>query len=905
MPQPVPFIISPPEDFIAQNSLLLNQAKRLARAYEDNQVIEETHLQAVGTALWQALRLDDTLIKAKERAGQHPLPILIQTSDPAIQVLPWETLYHPELKKFLDRSPGFTLARQNPELQPALPEAEKTPLRILLFTSLPDSLGDNERLDVEAEQAAAQEALLENEQQGTIILEMPDDGRFETFRSSLQSFKPHLVYLSGHGTFSQEHHNHRAWGSFLFEDQWGGKRLVAEREIAECFQNSGVQLLVISACRSAKQHPDYPQNGLSQRLYRCGVPHVIGMGESIIDRAATSFAYALLKSIADRQPVDVALQTARAAIVNPSAEDTFRDVGDPRRATISSGQWWLPQMLSYDPDHQLVDWDFTPEPRRICDLKTMLGKVSIPDRFIGRRRELRRYQNRLRSDKLNSLLITGADGMGKTALAGKLINTLRRDGFAIYSFSLHPEHDWQDTLLAMELALADDDTLYKKFELIRSRGLEPRKKAEHFFRLMLEHHQGKLALVFDNLESVQQKEAPHGLIDDKLRDWISAARKITGQGLKLILTSRWRLPDWPDAAHYSLARPVYGDFLAFARMQQLSTNKKQLRRAYETLGGNFRGLEFFIRAVKGMDLGEEKIFLEKLKDAEAEIQTNMALAEVVARRSREERELLNRLQAYRTTIPLDGVTALLKSSLLPPGQQLPDTNPREILQALLNVSLVEQYHNPQMEQDEYQLSPLVRNWLQTSPTGKKPDQPLLRVAAEFLLWLWDEDINTSWQHCMATHQALKSAGLTEKMQRFVLDWIVGPLNRDGMYQHLLDEWLLPLAGAEDPLIRGEVLGQIGKQYLDLSDYDTAPDYLKKSLAIRQEIGDTAGLCATLFNMGHIHAQNKELPEALKAWGTVYGIAKKINLAQVLDALENLAEQRGMEGGLAAWERFIP
>ena len=77
--------------------------------------------------------------------------------------------------------------------------------------------------------------------------------------------------------------------------------------------------------------------------------------------------------------------------------------------------------------------------------------------------------------------------------------------------------------------------------------------------------------------------------------------------------------------------------------------------------------------------------------------------------------------------------------------------------------------------------------------------------------------------------------------------------------------------------------------------------MKQSLAIQQEIGDIAGLCATLFNIGHIHLENQEMQEALSAWVTVYGLAKPIGLAQVLEALEKLAGQLGLEGGLAAWE----
>ncbi|MEI6847107.1 MAG: tetratricopeptide repeat protein, partial [Chlorobiaceae bacterium] len=87
------------------------------------------------------------------------------------------------------------------------------------------------------------------------------------------------------------------------------------------------------------------------------------------------------------------------------------------------------------------------------------------------------------------------------------------------------------------------------------------------------------------------------------------------------------------------------------------------------------------------------------------------------------------------------------------------------------------------------------------------------------------------------------------------------------------------------------------------EYDTALDYLKQSLAIRQEIGDRAGLCSTLFNMGHIQRQNDDMPNALSSWVTVYRIASQINFAQALEALADLAPRLGLPEGLEGWEKL--
>ena len=40
---------------------------------------------------------------------------------------------------------------------------------------------------------------------------------------------------------------------------------------------------------------------------------------------------------------------------------------------------------------------------------------------------------------------------------------------------------------------------------------------------------------------------------------------------------------------------------------------------------------------------------------------------------------------------------------------------------------------------------------------------------------------------------------------------------------------------------------------------------------------------------------------MRTWASVYRLAQPMNLAQVLDALEQLARQLGLPGGLQGWE----
>jgi tetratricopeptide (TPR) repeat protein len=228
----------------------------------------------------------------------------------------------------------------------------------------------------------------------------------------------------------------------------------------------------------------------------------------------------------------------------------------------------------------------------------------------------------------------------------------------------------------------------------------------------------------------------------------------------------------------------------------------------------------------------------------------------------------------------------------------------------------------------------------TSAERRNIDIIVCKSAADYLDYLFQNE-RRNLPQAILVHQAWRRAGENVKADRLALDVIIGPLNRQGLYQTLLAEWLPDICQSDDLQIRAEALGQTGKQHLHLGnyqlahpyfeqslkirqeigdksgegnslnnisqifqargDYDTALTYLQQSLKIRQEIGDMAGLCATLFNMGHIHAQNEAMDQAVGAWVTVYRLAQPRGLAQALAALAKLAPRLGLPPGLDGWE----
>jgi hypothetical protein len=76
-----------------------------------------------------------------------------------------------------------------------------------------------------------------------------------------------------------------------------------------------------------------------------GIPHVIGMRESILDPAGTQFNRRLCDAIARQERVDVALQRARLSITQPLPGDKQESTYQTGLKERSWGQWCLPTLL--------------------------------------------------------------------------------------------------------------------------------------------------------------------------------------------------------------------------------------------------------------------------------------------------------------------------------------------------------------------------------------------------------------------------------------------------------------------------------------------------------------------------------------------------------------------------------
>jgi tetratricopeptide (TPR) repeat protein len=904
-----PFIIHPPADLVQKNPHLMSLARQLSLQYVHQPLVPENNLKQMGQALWQALKIDKAFAQAKQHAGIQILPLIIETADPAIFILPWECLYHPD-DGFLGKHPNYALSRrwlaassesegapgfdngeENKKLslfkwlwsfvsrQSSIPENDKDsllpqeegpdmrahlpkgPLRVLLFTSQPDDLApETMRLDIETEQAHVLEALDPFILQGLVQIETPDDGRFSTFKALLRNKTFHLVFLSGHGQFNADAFSeHPNQAGFLFEGEDGRGELVMAPAMAQAFIGTEVQCVVLSACQSGKAASEDLNAGLMTGLVAAGLPHVVGMRESIYDRAGIIFAHTFGKTVAQQKRLDVAIQTSRESITQPLATaGPWRDASREGWAEASLSQWCLPMLVSHEPLQPLIDWEFTPEPPRAQTLlvDSLAHNVTLPEVFIGRRKELRELGQALATGQIRSLLITGPGGQGKTSLAGKLARKLESQGFLIQAYSARPsESSWENFLFQLKSNLPNPllEQVERRWGLCENEA----QRAELLLSALVQHSGGRLLLLFDNLESVQDS-ASGALTDATLETWLNAAQRLNK--LLILLTSRWDLPTEavpsPTGSfrnskwfhHHILARPSYGDFLRYLQELHLELLWETKRELYKALGGNFKGLQLF-NSAQQLGIGQAA-FLERLQTAQAGLQVYMAVEQVVSYLQAEEKTLLSRLPVYTTPVTDIGIKEI--------SRDLPE--PVRLLQRLVALSLVDVETAPDFNnQRVYQISPLLAEWLKKQGIAP-PSLALRKIAAEHQQMIFQR--LTTLSQAITVHEALQLAELPEEANRFALKTIVPTFERIGMYRTLLDKWLPTLRESEDKEILARALNWSGTTYHAIGDYDQALDYLQQSLSIKREIGDKAGEGSTLNNISQIYDARGDYDQAL-------------------------------------------
>jgi hypothetical protein len=263
------------------------------------------------------------------KAGQGlRLRLDIEPTLTEIAELPWEFLYDP------NRGPLATLNMSVVRYlsQQAAPAALATPLPIKVLIT---GAVTPPEPDVKRELEEVVQALAELDQAGYIKLHIEEHlTRAKLQRLLRQDFQ--IWHFIGHGARSKDGRS----GTLVFEDPTGSAETISARELGIFLDSSGVRLIVLDACDSAKLTLD-PYRSIAPALIRAQVPAVVAMQFTVPQEATRAFAGEFYRTLAEGFPIDACVTEGRKAIIGTTG--------------LRKPDWGIPVIYTRAPDGKLFD----------------------------------------------------------------------------------------------------------------------------------------------------------------------------------------------------------------------------------------------------------------------------------------------------------------------------------------------------------------------------------------------------------------------------------------------------------------------------------------------------------------------------------------------------------------------
>jgi hypothetical protein len=238
-----------------------------------------------------------------------------------VAALPWELLYDPLKKFFLNKRLETPIIRHLITKHPPGPEHLEPPLRILIAAATPSGVTT---LDL-----ASEVRLLENLQRSLkskIDVHVLRHAQLHLLAKTLRERGPFdVLHFSGHGDFDPGSHK----GSLLLETEDGAIDSVTGQRLADQLGHllKNLPLVVLNACYTGNFSAVQPSGGVATALVQCGVPAVVAMGMEISNAAATSFSKEFYRYLAMGEPIEMAMTAARQEILE--ANEVPKDWSTP------------------------------------------------------------------------------------------------------------------------------------------------------------------------------------------------------------------------------------------------------------------------------------------------------------------------------------------------------------------------------------------------------------------------------------------------------------------------------------------------------------------------------------------------------------------------------------------------
>ena len=405
-------------------------------------------LRTTGLELTRALFTEDTLSQLRsllERGlPEQGVDVVLCGRAEDLQSVPFELLRLPDATLPLALEPGVTLARRIVESPRATPVSFAGPLKVLAAVAAPDETKTlNQPLDVEAEMQALLDATSAVADSGQlVILEVASP---ESIQGAIGDDQFHILHLSAHGSAHQ----------LVLEDEDGRPHLVTARDLVDALRSerTTVPLIVLSAC----SHPSPEGVGLPGALLAGGADRVLAMQASVSDTYATLMLSELYRRLSAHPTASVASALASA---RQSTEKTLARRAARGGAAQALPEWGVATLWCATEDAPLVDAQVPARPLqhpptfprggqvRELSLGELIGRRDVMRDALGVLR--RRDDSLARFGAAGGVVLEGIGGIGKTAIAGRIMHRLRDERWT----TVVQEGPWNPEALLADVARA-------------------------------------------------------------------------------------------------------------------------------------------------------------------------------------------------------------------------------------------------------------------------------------------------------------------------------------------------------------------------------------------------------------------------------------------------------------------
>ncbi|GEM_PF-3001655 len=498
--------------------------------------------------------------------------------------IPWEYMHDGE--RFLSIEAGYPIVRrpQNIKLMTNALRTATLPLRVLVVISDPI---DAPPLNVDHEITIIKNAVKQAEDKGLIIVDYVEEGSLYNLEIMLHEDDYHVLHYTGHGGMT-------SYGScLLMENAEGhGEPVFINQLLPIIKQRNSLRLVVLSGCQTGMIESTQAMSGIATGLLPV-VPAVVSMQFSILDTSAQVFAEMFYGSIGRGKTLDDALHSARMMM---------------NKNNRSLADWGVPSLYAHEESIRLI----SPKMKRsqvIQRPKFDLEGLPAPTTFVGRREEQRAIRRLLPRLSYNMAYVWGLSGMGKSALARRVIERPGRQGL-VHSALVINMTKTSPNQMVMQIADWLESEFPQASACLRDSRLKPHERIQQAAQYV--KHK-RMILVIDQFDALLEETEPlHWDVKHEAVASFFYFLSVVEWSVLTIFTSRYRwsyLADLPEGSFVEIHLNVFG----MSDIQRVMSQFKYLPKA------KFDNISNLFGQVGGhpQTIHTAEMLLEKIKKPDA------------------------------------------------------------------------------------------------------------------------------------------------------------------------------------------------------------------------------------------------------------------------------------------------